>query len=262
MNQEHLIIQVEQGLLFEMIYIKGGAFLMGSERHDPLGTYYDSPQHWVEISPFWLGKYVATNAIWKSLLHKEPQFQLKNVHSLNYGDNLPVVSISWDDIHQSFLPALNHITGQSFRLPTEAEWEYAAIGGQHWKDGYTYAGSNKLDQVGWYAANSNAKLREVGQKKPNQLGLYDMSGNVYEWCEDIMDLEIYKQRSNAQITINPVEDDELLPRKLGFHKGLTRVIRGGEFLAPDALCRVAGRNSRYPDSSFYYVGFRLALSSR
>ena len=156
------------------------------------------------------------------------------------GDNLPVDWASWNDC-QEFIVKLNELTGQMFRLPTEAEWEYAARGGIKSK-GYKYAGSNNLDAVAWYDGNSARTTHPVGQKSPNELGLYDMSGNVWECCQDLYGS--YSSRSQT----NPS----------GASSGSYRVFRGGSWYLDAWSCRVLCRYC-YPSSTSYDLGLRLAL---
>ena len=156
-------------------------------------------------------------------------------------DQCPVEEVSWNDI-QEFLRRLNTRTGQNYRLPTEAEWEFAARGGNKSR-GYKYAGSNNIADVAWYLSNSGYKTRPVGQKSPNELGLYDMSGNVWEWCQDR-----YGGYSSSAKT-NPT----------GSSTGSFRVIRGGSWDSDPQDCRVANRYNFGPGIRYYgLVGFRLA----
>jgi len=160
------------------------------------------------------------------------------------GDNLPVERVVWNDV-QEFIQRLNKKTGQHYRLPTEAEWEYAARGGNK-SHGYKYAGSNNIGDVAWYRKNSRDKTHIVGQKQPNELGIYDMSGNVWEWCSDWYGRKYYKNspQNNPQ----------------GPTTGTFRVNRGGGWYSRSVHCRVANRSSWYPGLRYDYRGFRLALS--
>ena len=164
--------KLPNGLPFEMIYVAGGQFNMGSTEE---GAYEDEqPIHSVEVHHFYIGKHLVTQALWEAVMQHNPAFFP--------GKNRPVESVSWEDC-QTFVQKLNILTSQPYRLPTEAEWEYAARGGAMSK-GYRYAGSNRLTEVGWFDKNSHGETKEVGLKFPNELGLYDMNGNVWEWVED------------------------------------------------------------------------------
>ena len=159
------------------------------------------------------------------------------------GSKRPVENVSWDDC-QEFIRKLNQFTGKNFRLPTEAEWEYAARGGNQSR-GYTYSGSNDIDVLAWYGSNSSSKTHEVATKAPNELGIYDMSGNVYEWCQDWYSSSYY---SNSQQN-NPT----------GPSSGSYRVNRGGSWINLAANCRTANRNYNPPSYSNGRIGLRLAL---
>ena len=220
---------------FDMVYVKGGTFTMGATAEQ--GSDADSdekPTHSVTVSDFYIGKYEVTQAQWKAIMGINP--------SKWKGDNLPVEKVSWDDI-QEFIKKLNAKTGKKFRLPTEAEWEYAARGGNKSK-GYKYSGSNKLKNVAWYDHNSDNMTHPVGQKRPNELGIYDMSGNVWEWCQDW-----YGDYSSSSQT-NPT----------GPSIGSYHVLRGGSWLGSAWSCRVSCRASDGPIIPFCTDGFRLALS--
>ena len=158
-----------------MVYVEGGTFTMGAKADE---NYWDVehawPAHQVTVSGFYLCRYETTQALWQKVMGKNP--------SEYRGANHPVESVSWNDI-QNFIRKLNALTGKHYRLPTEAEWEWAARGGKR-SQGYRYSGSNNIDEVAWYKRNTHDRHMPVGTKRPNELGLYDMSGNVYEFCGD------------------------------------------------------------------------------
>ena len=162
-------------LINNMVYVSGGTFTMGATGEQDSDAFDDEkPTHSVTLNSFYLCKYEVTQALWKAVMGKNP--------SDFKGNNLPVENVSWNDC-QTFISRLNNLTGRNFRLPTEAEWEYAARGGNRSR-GYKYSGSNNPSDVSWDIDNSGDKTHPVGSKRPNELGLYDMSGNVYEWCSD------------------------------------------------------------------------------
>lgn len=164
-----------QQLISDMVYVKGGTFTMGATSEQGTDAWdVEYPSHRVKVSSFSICKYEVTQAQWKAVMGNNPSYFK--------GDNLPVEQVSWDDC-QSFIRKLNKMTGKHFRLPSEAEWEYAARGGNQSR-GYKYSGGNDLSRVAWYKDNSGSRTHPVGSKAPNELGLYDMSGNVVEWCQD------------------------------------------------------------------------------
>ncbi|NUO01598.1 MAG: formylglycine-generating enzyme family protein [Saprospiraceae bacterium] len=222
-------------LSFDMISIEGGSFRMGSE--DPEALDREKPAHPVTVPSFYMAKYPVTQALWKAVMGNNPSwFQ---------GDQRPVERVSWDNA-QVFIKKLNERTGESYRLPTEAEWEYAARGGIYGK-GFKYAGSNKLKEVGWYSKNSHGETKPVGLKFPNELGLYDMSGNVWEWCEDVWH-DTYKGAPKDGSAWLKGGDQHI------------RVVRGGSWDVNSGNCRVADRNWSVLDYRFFNIGFRLARS--
>lgn len=217
-----------------MVRVEAGSFMMGAtpEMQEPYDR--EKPAHRVTLTnSYYMGKYEVTQAQWKAVMGRKP--------SKFKGDNLPVECVSWDDC-QTFISKLNNLTGRRFRLPTEAEWEYAARGGNKSR-GYQYSGSNNLDDVAWHWNNSGRKTHAVGTKRPNELGLYDMSGNVEEWCQDL-----YRDYSSDAVT-NPI----------GSQSGSYRVIRGGSWYFA-RFCRSSYRSSFCPGGGCIDLGLRLALS--
>ena len=216
-----------------MIQVEGGTFKMGAtpeQKGDASSR--ESPVHEVKLSDFSIGEMQVTQELWEAVMGSNP--------SWFNGNKLPVDWVSWNDC-QEFIRKLNEKTKRNFRLPTEAEWEYSARGGKK-SQGYKYAGSNNLDEVAWYLENSGIKTQEVGLKKPNELGLYDMSGNVWEWCNDWYDDYSSSSQNNPQ----------------GPSSGSFRVYRGGSWSNDARYCRVSYRNYSTPDFRSSYLGFRLA----
>ena len=223
-----------QRLINNMVYVEGGTFTMGATSEQ--GSDADSdekPTHQVTLSSFSIGKYEVTQEEWEAVMGNNP--------SSFKGAKRPVENVSWSDCHQ-FIRKLRTLTGKNFRMPTEAEWEYAARGGNKSR-GYNYSGSNILDDVGWYGSNSSSSTHDVGQLDPNELGLYDMSGNVLEWCADWYG----SYDSNSQS--NPG----------GPSSGSYRMFRGGCWPYSAGGCRVSYRFNSSPGHSRSYLGLRLAL---
>ena len=219
------------GVSFTMIGVEGGTFQMGSTTGDS----DEKPVHEVKVSPFSIGQTEVTQELWEAVMGTNPS---------NWkGLKLPVEKVSWNDC-QTFITKLNQMTGKTFRLPTEAEWEYAARGGTKSK-GYTYSGSNTIDDVAWYTSNSGSKTHEVATKLANELGIYDMSGNVWEWCQDLYSDTYY----SSSVINNPT----------GPTSGSIRVFRGGSWINFATDCRVAFRNWITPTSTDDFLGLRLAL---
>jgi formylglycine-generating enzyme required for sulfatase activity/ribosomal protein L7/L12 len=212
----------------KMVFVKGGTFKMGSNDYEN-----EKPVHDVTLSDFYIGKYPITQAQWQAVMDNNP--------SHFKGDNLPVENISWFDC-QDFIYKLNDKTGKLYRLPIEAEWEFAAKGGNHSK-AYTYAGSNSIDEVAWYEGNAMIQTHPIAIKNANELGIYDMSGNVCEWCQDWYDENYYK----SSIKINPK----------GPEKGRYRVYRGGSWNSLDYNCGVANREMANPIVRKNDQGFRV-----
>ena len=223
------------GIKYNMVWVEGGTFRMGATSEQGSDAESDEkPAHSVTLSGFYIGKTEVTQALWKAVMGSNPS-EFK-------GDNRPVESVSWDDC-QAFIRKLNALTGQNFRLPTEAEWEFACRGGNNSR-GYKYSGSNYIDNVAWYRDNSGSKTHPVGTKAPNELGIYDMSGNVVEWCNDW-----YGGYTSGRQT-NPK----------GPYVGSDRVNRGGGWCGIGARgCRSSNRGSNYSAGRFLSLGLRLAL---
>lgn len=222
------------GVSFEMVRVEGGTFRMGatSEQEDEADS-NEKPVHSVTLSSYYIGKTEVTQSLWQAVMGSNPS---------NYkGSDLPVECVSWNDC-QEFIQKLNRLTGRNFRLPTEAEWEFACRGGNNSR-GYKYSGSNDIDNVAWYWDNSGEKTHPVGTKAPNELGIYDMSGNVWEWCADW-----YGDYSSGAQT-NPT----------GPYGGSLRVGRGGCWFNDVSYCRSSIRVRNFPAYRYYYLGLRLAL---
>jgi formylglycine-generating enzyme len=229
---------------FEMLHVAGGIYLMGSTDEDKEAFDREKPAHKVKISDFFITKYPVTQALWKDVMNNENPSHFK-------GDDLPVENVSYDDITQKFLPALQKMTNLPFRLPTEAEWEYAARGGIYHEDAYKYAGSDRLKDVAWYDKNSEGQTKPVGLKQANQLGIHDLSGNVFEWCNDWFGDSAYYEECRKNGIVNDPQ---------GLEKGSNRVCRGGGWHYDALFCRTAYRYYNSPDYRGNHLGFRLALS--
>lgn len=228
---------------FVMIPVEGGTFMMGGtveQGSDPIDR--EKPIHQVTLSSYYIGQTEVTQALWRAVMGDNPSYFV--------GNRLPMEQVSWEDCQQ-FIMALNAMTGQSFRLPTEAEWEFAARGG-NCSEGFKYAGSNELPAVAWYSYNDSWDVRGTGYygthpvatRNPNELMLYDMSGNVHEWCQD------WFGAYSADEQVDPA----------GPVSGTTRVYRGGSWYFDEWFCRVSFRNGVSPGYRSYGIGLRLALS--
>jgi formylglycine-generating enzyme required for sulfatase activity len=217
--------------LLEFVKVKGGTFTMGD------AAFEDAKPHKVKLRSFYMQKTEVTQELWEAVMGSNPSY-------FNGCPNCPVEQVSWVDIQQ-FISKLNAKTGKTYRLPTEAEWEFAARGGKKSK-GYKYAGSNEIEAVAWYKENSEDKTHTVGQKSPNELGIYDMSGNVWEWCSDWYGESYYGSSASTD------------PQ--GPASGSYRVLRGGGWGSAAARCRVAHRSSSSPGNRSNSGGFRVLLS--
>lgn len=222
------------GVSFRMIRVEGGTFQMGATSEQDSYADDEKPVHSVTLSSYYIGQTEVTQALWQAVMGSNP--------SRFSGSNLPVEKVSWEDC-QTFITRLNQLTGQKFRLPTEAEWEYAARGGKNSK-GYKYSGSNTLGDVAWYTDNSGSKTHPVATKQANELGLYDMSGNIWEWCQD------WKGSYSSSSQTNPT----------GPSSGFDRVNRGGGWNDGARYCRASYRSNNAPSFRFFSLGLRLALS--
>lgn len=226
------------GVSFDMMFVKGGTFTMGATSEMKYPADNEKPAHHVTLTnDYYIGKTEVTQALWKAVMGSNPS-EFK-------GDNKPVEQVEWDDCKE-FISKLNSMTGQNFRLPTEAEWEFAARGGNN-SNHYQYSGSNNIGDVAWYNDNSGHTTHDVATKKPNELGIYDMAGNVLEWCSDW-----YSEYNNTHQS-NPTGPNS--------GSGLpSRVFRGGSWYYIAGCCRSSFRRSYYHSVSNRDLGFRLALS--
>lgn len=223
------------GVEFRMIYVEGGTFMMGADINDCDAQEKERPIHKVTLSNFWIGETQVTQALWLAVVGKNPSKFIGDI-------NLPVENVSWEDCN-NFIIKLNNITGKTFRMPTEAQWEFAARGGTKSR-GFIFSGSNVINDVSWYSLNSNNETHPVMSMIPNELGLYDMSGNVSEWCQD------------WYIQYPVSEQNNPTGRKNG---GSFRVIRGGSWYHAAKNCRVTARTCSAPLIKYNYLGLRLVL---
>ena len=228
------------GVTFNMVLVKSGTFYMGAQKDDPNAPNYDeeawsreAPVHEVTLSSYYIAESEVTQDLWMAVMGSNPSHFV--------GGLRPVEQVTYYDC-QNFINKLNQMTGLNFRFPTEAEWEFAARGGNE-SHGYKYSGSDIIDDVAWYSADGK-KTGDVMTKKANELGIYDMSGNVMEWCSDVF----------ADYSSEPQTDPT------GPSTGVDRVVRGGCCLSNATYCRVALRNFLHPGGASYGIGMRLALS--
>jgi formylglycine-generating enzyme required for sulfatase activity len=226
------VMDLGNGVTLEMVDLPGGEFTMGGERYDR-----EKPPHRVRVSPFAIGKYQVTQAQWRVVMGENPsRFQ---------GDDRPVESVSWDDVNE-FIKRLNQKTSLQFRLPTEAEWEYAARADSNAE--YSFGDDEKqLGDYAWFSENSDSQTHPVGQKKPNRLGLFDMHGNVWEWCSDWYSDSYYAECQKQGVVVDPQ----------GPATGSLRVDRGGGWYYHAVDCRSANRNGVAPGDRNDDLGFRL-----
>ena len=223
----------------EFVYVPGGCFQMGSPKSEDDRSDDEGPQHKVCLDGFWMGKYEVTQAQWETIIKNNP--------SRFKGADRPVERVSWNTA-QAFLKKLNAAVethgraSLQFRLPSEAEWEYAARAGT--QTAYSFGDDpNQLGDYAWYGANFGGKTHPVGQKQPNAFGLYDMHGNVWEWCQDWYNMRYYAN--------SPMENPQ------GPSSGASRLLRGGSFNRHATRCRSADRDYDTPDSHYYSFGVRV-----
>ena len=229
-------VPVAEGVTVDMVWVKGGTFTMGNNE-TPKGvklTYEASkPEHRVTVDGYYIGRYEVTQGLWRAVMGDVPS-------KFSGNDSLPVENVSWEEAQQ-FTIMLSQLTGRRFRLPTEAEWEFAARGGS--KNPFAGCDRGQLDKYCWYCVNSERFPHPVGQLKANALGLYDMSGNVAEWCQDWM--EAYGV------------DDQTNPR--GPKKGEAKVLRGGHDNGTSPMCTVYDRSWYVPSGKSEYYGLRVVM---
>lgn len=250
LGERHDMVFDVNGISFKMVNIEGGSFWMGAQSDYSKDRNYDedawpaeSPVHKVTLDSFLMGETVVTQALWEAVTGQEMSCAGAWKNGTERGDENPACGFYWYNMNQ-FLKQLNNLTGKSFRIPTEAEWEYAARGGTKSR-GYLFAGSNDLDEVGWYEDNSDGKHHDVKCKKPNELGLYDMSGNIFEWCSD------WYGPYSAEPQINPK----------GAPERWLWVLRGGCWCAEARACRVTDRARFVEGMDYSLLGFRLVLAN-
>jgi len=219
---------------FKMIHVEGGHFQMGAFDSDSEALSNEKPQHWVTLNDYYICDSLVTQELWQAVMG--------NNYSHLEEKNLPVRDVSWDNC-QEFIMKLNSILGMHFSLPTEAQWEYAARGGNK-SQGFLYSGGNRNGGVAWYINNSGNKPHPVKGKHPNELGLYDMSGNIWEWCEDWYG--------------NYIEHNQNNPK--GPSHGSYRVLRGGCWYSESKYCRVTYRDKGNPTDCDISIGFRFTLT--
>lgn len=218
----------------EMIFVEGGTFQMGSDENDEYAERMEKPKHEVSVSDFQIGKHEVSQWLWENIMGTNPS-QIK-------GKALPVTNVSWNDV-QEFIKRLNKMTKKKYRLLTEAEWEYAARGGNQ-SQGFIFIGSNNSDSVAWHFDNSDKTPHEIGSKQPNELGIYDMGGNIQEWVNDW-----YDGYSNDSQT-NPTGPKS---SKIG------KILRGGSYAILPEYGRPAWRCVSNPNFRSPFIGFRLAM---
>lgn len=226
---------------FTMKYVKGGTYMMGYTSEQVHGVANEKPAHKVTVSDFYIGETEVTQELWLAVMDSAPSTNGGWTEEFGLGDDYPAYRVSWNDALK-FIKKLNEMTGKTFRLPTEAEWEYAARGGYK-SGGYRYSGSNNIAEVSWYDGNSAEMVHPVKLKKPNELGLYDMSGNVWEWCQD------WYETYSSEYQKDPK----------GPSKGTYHVDRGGAWNRNNKYSRVTARCYDDPGLRNKNLGFRIVM---
>ena len=230
----------------ELVFVEGGEFERGGDEWDS-----ERPVHRVKVGGFYIGRYPVSQRLWQAVMGDNP--------SRFPGAARPVETVSWTEV-QEFLAVVNKDgqllaglkalapKGAGLRLPAEAEWEFAARGGNKGR-GFVYSGSDRLEEVGWYEENSYGETKPVGLKLPNELGIFDMSGNVWEWCSDWYGEDYYQKCAEQGVVVNPGGPED----------GAGRVLRGGGFFDNSENCRATNRNQNHPDNRNDTIGFRLVV---
>ena len=252
--QQNVITITVKGVSFKMVEVQGGTFTMGAtpEQGSNVDSSKEKPAHRVTLSSYYIGETEVTQTLWMAVMGSNPSklpsvgtsVALEMSSLYRAVDIYPVENVSWNDC-QTFIEKLNQLTGRKFRLPTEAEWEFAARGGNKSK-GYKYSGSNTIGDGAWYGGNSGETPHPIKDKAPNELGIYDMSGNVEEWCQDWFGYYSSEAQTNPKGPTGPTSDSY-------------RVYRGGDWVFDEWSCRTAHRDRITPSFKYKNLGFRLAL---
>ncbi len=233
-----ITVRLGDGMAFDLVWVEGGTFTMGSNRARGVKYNFQSakPEHRVSVDGFFIARCEVTQALYHAVMGENPS-------KFTGGDSLPVESVSWDEAQQ-FALLLSQMTGHRFRLPTEAEWEYAARGGKYHRR-QPFPGSDRqgLDRAAWYCVNSKGATHPVARRQPNELGLHDMAGNVAEWCLD------WVGEYSSQALDNP----------RGPAEGEHRVLRGGHYNSTSSACTVYDRGWYIPSGKYEYYGFRIIM---
>jgi formylglycine-generating enzyme required for sulfatase activity len=239
-------IETAFGINMKMVYVEGGTFTMGCTGDQGNECESDeSPNRMTTVSSFYIGMLEVTQSQWEKVMGTsiyQQQSKAGGSNTYGVGSDYPMYYVSWEEAKE-FCARLSRQTGRNYSLPTEAEWEYAARGGKR-NEGTKYAGGWSIDDVAWYDGNSNSSTHMCGTKRSNALGIYDMSGNVWEWCEDWYGSQYLQYDNN-----NPK----------GASTGSNRVLRGGSWRSFAGSCRVANRDIGSPGHRRYNFGFRIVL---